>query len=169
MEDVAAWLWNHVVGNMDNYSDLEQAHLYSLLGSARIYPDNSADGDNPLDFNLLMCVAEAYKVEESASSAPLDTILRERTWDDYCRPNDDGISGYSATEIAAINRVFTGRDIARDPTAQDLLAQLGAMTLPLNANTSHNDGETLRKHALERINAAVGFIFTTPFVFAEGQ
>jgi len=169
VEDVAAWLWNHAVGSFDNFSDLERAHLYSLLGSARIVPDNSADGDNPLDFNLLMCMAEDYQIKEEVDAVPLDDLLFEGNWDNYCRPNDDDVSGYSDAEIAAFNRVYTGQSIRQNPLAQDLLEQLGSKTIPLNATTGHNDGETLRKHALERINATLGFIFTTPFVFAEGQ
>ena len=167
--DVAEWLWNHVVGNLDNYTDLERAHLYSWLGAARINPDSSSDGDHPMDFNLVMCVAENYQLRQSTSAAPLDFILLGGRWDDYCRPDDENTSGYTTAEQEALNRVYTGQSIGNNVLAQDLLSQLGAMTLPLQATTGSNGGDDVREHTLERINNALGFIFTTPFVFAEGQ
>lgn len=169
VEDVAAWLWNHAVGNFDNYTELEKAHLYALLGAARINPGQSSDGDHAMDFNLLMCMAEDYKVEEGTATVPLSDMFFQGNWDNYCRPNDDNVSGYTSIEQAILNRSYTGQQILDDPTAQDLLSQLGNTTLPLEANTGSNGGADLRKHARERINSALGFIFTTPFVFAEGQ
>lgn len=167
--DIAEWLWNHAVGNLDNYTELEKAHLYSLLGAVRINPGGSSDGDNPFDFNLLMCMVEDYQSQESATDAPIATILLGSNWDDYCRQGDDGVSGFSAIEITALNRVFTGQEIASDPLIQDVMSQLGEFTLPFNATTGANGGANLRKHARERVNNALGFIFTTPFIFAEGQ
>ncbi|MFQ3245793.1 MAG: hypothetical protein ACI9SP_002441 [Arenicella sp.] len=167
--DVAEWLWNHAVGNLDNYTDLEKAHVYSLLGAARINPGSSSDGDYPLDFNFLMCIAENYQLRESTNTAQLNFILLGDRWDDYCRINDENTSGFTAAEKEALNRVYTGQSIGNNALAQDLLTQLGAMTLPLQATTGSNGGDDVREHTLERINNALGFIFTTPFVFAEGQ
>jgi hypothetical protein len=167
--DVAQWLWNHVVGNFDNYTDLEKAHLYSLLGAARINPGSSSDGDYPMDFNFVMCIAENYQLRESTSAAPLDFILLGGRWDDYCRINDENTSGFTEAEKEALNRVYTGQSIGNNALAQNLLTQLGSMTLPLQATTGSNGGDDVREHTLERINNALGFIFTTPFVFAEGQ
>ena len=167
--DVAQWLWNHVVGSLDNFTELEKAHLYSLLGSARINPGQTSDGDNPFDFNFLMCIVEDYQLKESANDAPLASILSGGTWDDYCRTNDDNVTGFTAAEQATLNRVYTGQAIADSPLAQDVLAQLGQFTLPFNATSGANNGANLREHALERVSNALGFIFTTPFVFAEGQ
>lgn len=169
VEDVAAWLWNHAVGSMDNYTELEKAHLYSLLGAARINPGNSSDGDQPLDFNFLMCIAENYRLKESTSSAELDFILFGNRWDDYCRINDEDTEGFTQAENQALNRVYTGQSIRDNVLAQDLLSQLARVTLPLAATTGSNGGTDLRENTLERINNALGFIFTTPFVFAEGQ
>ncbi|RBP53744.1 DUF1800 family protein [Arenicella xantha] len=167
--DVAAWLWNHAVGNFDNYTELEKAHLYSFLGAARNNPNQTSDGDYAMDFNLLMCMAEDYKVKEETNSVPLSDMLYQGNWDNYCRQNDDDVSGYSSVERAALNRVYSGQQIMENPTAQDLLSQLGNMTLPLETTDGSNGGAELRKHARERISNALGFIFTTPFVFAEGQ
>jgi hypothetical protein len=167
--DVAQWLWNHAVGSLDNYTELEQAHLYSLLGAARINPGSSSDGDYPLDFNFLMCIAENYQLRESTNDAVLSFILLGSRWDDYCRANDEDTDGFTDAEKEALNRIYTGQSIRDNPLAQNLLSQLSEITLPLEATTGSNNGGDLREHTLERINNALGFIFTTPFVFAEGQ
>ncbi len=165
--DVAAWLWMHAVGNFDNYTELERAHLYALLGAAIIDPGRYNDGDNAFDFNLLMCVILDYQVEESAIDAPVTEILTGRSWNDYCDA-DDGV--YDQHELDALNAAYTGQDIADSPLIQGVLDELGSMTLPLNASGPghYNNGANLRRHARERVSSALGFIFTTPFVFAEG-
>lgn len=168
VSDIAAWLWNHVIGSMDNYTDLEKAHLYSLLGAARINPGENSDGDHAFDFNLVMCVIADYQVQESATNAPIINILTENTWDDYCR--DDVNDEYDAHELAQLNASYTGTQISNDSLMQSILNDLGNQTLPFNASgTEHsNDGADLRRHARERVSNALGFIYTTPFVFAEG-
>lgn len=169
VSDVAAWLWNHVVGSLDNFNDLEKAHLYSFLGAARINPDQTSDGDKPFDFNFLMCMAEDYQRKESVTIVPISTMLFEGNWDDYCRMGDDGVSGFSVLEQEAINRIYSQADIGANALAQDLMSQLGEYTIPLTADTGANGGANVREHARERISTALGFVFTTPFVFAEGQ
>lgn len=166
--DVAVWLWNHAVGNMDNYTDLERAHLYSLLGAARVNPGANSDGDHAFDFNLVMCVVTDYQVQENATDAPIIDILTNNTWDDYCR--DDADDEYDAHELAQLNASYTGVQIANSSLMQGILNDLGNQTLPLTVSGSeHNDdGADLRKHARERVSNALGFIYTTPFVFAEG-
>ncbi|MBT8114461.1 MAG: hypothetical protein KJP04_03730, partial [Arenicella sp.] len=58
---------------------------------------------------------------------------------------------------------------------QSMLAELGQVTLPFNATEGYGSGNVpdgganLRKHAREAVSNALGFIYTTPFVFAEGQ
>ena len=165
--DVAEWLWNHAVGNLDNYTELEKAHLYSLLGAVRINPGSSSDGDNPFDFNLLMCMVDEYKLTNG--SIDIVDLLTGSHWDDYCRQNDDGFTGFSPLERAALDRVFTGQEISDDPDIQNVLSQLSQITFPFDDATGANGSETLRRHARERVNNALGFIFTTPFVFAEGK
>lgn len=160
VSDVAKWLWNHAVGDMSSYTQLERAHLYSLLGAARIEPGGGSDGDSPYDFNLLMCVISDYQVKENTSDAPILEILEGRSWDDYCRSDDD---------LTQLDTVYTGAQIANNPMIQSVLSVLGNQTLALNATSGANGGENVRRHARERINSALGFIFTTPFVFAEGE
>lgn len=181
VEDVAPWLWNHAVGSMKNYTELERAHLYAMLGSGRYDPEDDDDGSRGHDFNLVMCIAEDYVLKEQATDAPILEILdnQDGSWDDYC--NDYG-GGYEPHEIALLNRVYTGQDIADSALIQSVLSQLGSVELRLNATTGYDyikidgvntkvpdGGANLRRHELERINSALAFIFTTPFIFAEGQ
>jgi len=171
VEDVAEWLWMHVVGNLDNYTELEKAHLYSLLGAARILPGSSSDNDQSFDFNLLMCLVEDYQAKGNTDIS-VANLMSNNVYNDFCRRGNDGaggVFGFSDLELAAINRVYTGADIVNDLQIQGILTDLGNITLPLNANTGANGGADLREHARERVNSALGFIFTTPFVFAEGQ
>ena len=168
VEDVALWLWNHVLGTTRNYTDLERAHLYSFLGAARINPDQSSDGSEAFDFNFLMCMAEDYQRQESVTSVPLSTMLQGGNWDNYCRRGDDGVSGYSALEQEAINRVWTLETLEASSLAQDLLDQLADRTIDLQATTGSNAGADVRENARQRVSTALGFIFTTPYVFAEG-
>jgi hypothetical protein len=169
VEDIAPWLWNHVVGSMENYTNLERAHLYSLLGAARIDDDN--DGDYAHDFNMVMCVIADYQQDEGASDAPIIDILThdgDGSWDNYCREFDDGGS-YLPHELDALNAALTGNDIANNAQIQDVLTQLGQVTLNFDETEGFNGGANVRKHTRERVSSALGFIFTTPFVFAEGQ
>ncbi|MFT5612424.1 MAG: hypothetical protein ACI9LU_002934 [Polaribacter sp.] len=172
VSDVAKWLWNHVVGHMDNYTELERAHLYVILGAARINPGSTSDGVQAYDFNLLMCVVADHKFDPEPLSpdATITEILSSNRWDDFCRGDDDG-GDFLAHELAELNAQYTGALIEANPQIQEVLSELGNLTIPLNASgVEHsNDGENLRHNARERVSSALGFIFTTPFVFAEGQ
>jgi hypothetical protein len=162
---------HHVTGSLENYTELERAHLYSLLGAARIDIDDDNDGDYAHDFNMVMCVIADYQIDQGASDAPIIDILThdgDGSWDNYCREFDDGGS-YLPHELAALNAALTGDDIASNPQIQDILSQLGQVTLNFNETEGFNRGANVRKHARERVSSALGFIFTTPFVFAEGQ
>lgn len=166
--DVAQWLWNHAVGSLDNYTELERAQLYALLGAARSSPGQQHDQNVTMDFTLLMCVIEDYQRNDDNADISLQNILGSNVMFTYCDDDDDGVEGYTVEEQAALNRVHTGVQIAEDPVIQTLLTELGNQTLPLLS-----EGETysheLRERALRRVNNALGFIFNTPFVFAEGQ
>ncbi len=189
--DVAEWLWNHVVGNFDNYSELERAHLYTFLATGRMdNPNDSSYGGRALDFNLMMCVLIDYRNDPdqfnnptldppSDGSATILDILSTRRWDDYCRDfNNGGV--FEPHEVAALNRVYTSADIANDPDIQATLQLLGEVTLPIEVGSLADEDPDdltieqrnlrwLRRNTLERISAALGFIYTTPFVFAEGK
>ena len=176
VSDVAEWLWNHAVGNFDNYTELERAQLYTWLAAARSLPGNNSDQNTVFDFNLLMCLVEDYQRKESSEpdfDLSFANLMSNNVYNDYCINNDRedrdaGFDGYSPQEREAINRVYTGQDIADSPLIQSLLTEMGNTTLPLNAQGETNSS-ILRQRARERVNNALGFIFTTPFVFAEGE
>lgn len=166
--DVAQWLWNHAVGNLNNYTELEKAHLYSLLGAVRYRPSHSGHQNRYFDFNLLMCVVEDYQNKVTTPDLTLNNIMSNSIYYNYCQPDDDGVDGYSEIEKAALNRAYSGQQILQNPLIQNLMNQMGNATLPLNASGQSNSSN-VRERARERVSNALGFIFTTPFIFAEGQ
>ncbi|MDG1905941.1 MAG: hypothetical protein P8I38_09975 [Arenicella sp.] len=172
VSDIAEWLWNHVVGNMDNYTELERAHLYAILGAARIDPGNFEDGFQAYDFNLLMCVVadHEYNPQSLSPDATITDILTSDRWNDFCRGDDEG-GDFLAHELAELNAQYTGALIEGNPQIQKVLSELGNLTIQLNASGAEHlhDGSHLRHNARGRVSSALGFIFTTPFVFAEGQ
>ena len=167
VEDVAEWLWMHTVGNLDNYTELEKAHLYPLLAAISRDPNGSHQDEYFFDLNYLMCVVADYQYQENASDAPIFELLTADNWYNfpYCREED----GIAAHEEEALNATLTGLQIANDAEIQSILSQLGQVTIPLNEDASSEAGKTIRRYALERIDTALDFIFTTPFVFAEGE
>lgn len=193
--EVAEWLWLHAVGNLDNYKELERAHLYALLGTARLDPldsgANTADiiedhGALALDFNLMMCVIEDHKrfprFNETPAGSTILQILTTNRWNRFCRDNnignDRGGSAFEQHELDIINKAFTEQEIVNDAEIQSILSLLGDVRLEIEAGlpvgqTPVNDTQaleqSLRLNTLERINSALGFIFNTPFIFAEGQ
>lgn len=170
VKDIAPWLWNHAVGSMDYYTELERAHLYALLGTARIQAGNKEDGNRVLDLNMVACVIADYQVRENATNVPIIDILNndDGTWGRYCNKNDDG-GGYQPHEVAALDSGLTGSDIENNAVMQSVLAELGEQELRFSETQGYNNGENVRKYARQRVNSALGFIFTTPFVFAEGK
>lgn len=169
VEDVAPWLWRHVTGSMDNYSELERAHLYTLLGAYRTdVRDNgelrNGHQDRTFDLSLLMCIITDYQRREGvgADISLINITGNSDVWYNSCTPEDDG-GVYTAEERALLSKAYTGDEITNDPIIQSLLNQIGQRTFDFDSN------DRVREFALERINVGLGFIFTTPFVFAEGQ
>lgn len=163
--DVAPWLWRHVTGSMDNYTELERAHMYFLLGAANSNPGDENDQSQVFDLPMVMCIVEDYQRKEANADLSLANLMSQR-WFRDC--GGYGNSGYTADDILALNRSYSRQDIVGNPTIQSLLNDLGNQTLPLNSSGQSNS-ENLRRNALGRVNTALGFVFTTPFVFAEGQ
>lgn len=110
--DVVCWLWNHSIFNMPIYTELEKAHLHSLLGVARINPGSSSNGDSAFDYNFVMCVIADYQRKERASYAQIVEILEGNSWDDYCRFDDD---------LEQLDMAYTGAQISSDPMIQSIL------------------------------------------------
>ena len=167
VEDVAEWLWMHAVGNMDNYTELERAHLLSILAAVSQDPNGNHQDEYFFDFNYLMCVVEDFKVQNNTSSFQVFDVLTFDDWYNYpfCREND----GIAQHESSALNAALTGAQISSDSEIQSILSDLGSSTLPLTGDVSTEEGKKIRRFALSRIDNALDFIFSTPFVFAEGQ
>ncbi len=172
VEDVARWLWLHIVGNLDNYTALERAHLVSILGAKRLPDDEGTerwwelDDRYPIfDLNSLLCIHED-RLEQGESSSSLSDLMAYESWRNYCRVSDES---YSSTELAALNLSFNGNDLENStaapfPYLRGIVEELAQEQLNLN-----DEDEIQKRRANERVQAALAFIFATPFVFAEGR
>ena len=167
VEDAARWLWRHIVGNLDHYTELERAHIVSILGAARNDPGQHWDQEHFLDFNLLMCAVRDLQLQQPNQAVSMQYLLSNGRWDNYCRYDNNGSTAFTTAELANLEHAYTANEIASDPLIQQLLNELGESTLPLITTSGSNGGYDLREHARQRINAAVAFIYTTPYVFAE--
>jgi len=162
VKDVARWLWKHVVGNLDSYSTLEQAHLHSILGAARRSSDQRRDQDLFFDLPLLLCIVEDYRANDPNANLSLSNLMTDQIWYNHCAMHDDG-GQFTQAEQDALNRVYTGDDITNDPIISSLVTQMGNVNLHVA-----NSNSLLRERSMERIQSALNFILATPFVFAEG-
>ncbi|WP_211316917.1 hypothetical protein [Arenicella xantha] len=153
---VARWLWEHTIGDLDDYTDLEEAHLLPLLAATRYYSisDDVGHNDRFYDLAYLLCMRED-RIANNQSVATINDILSDLN---YCSHQ----GGYSTQEKEWLNRQFTTSEISNDPTIQALLDQLHQTELPLGSE----EGQVSR-YANERINHALSFIFATPFVFGD--
>jgi len=170
--DVARWLWNHIVGNTDNYSALEEAYLVSILGATdrRIDPTDENHQERYFDFTHLLCIRQEIIDDPGSGTNPdvsLDRLVRNYNnggWNRYCRP--EGSPGeYSAAEIALLNRAYTEPEIRNTAYIQDLVAELKLTELPLDISPTLRQ----REYANERVQNAIAFIFGSPFVFVEEE
>ena len=169
---VAEWLWMHVVGNLDNFTELERSQLVAILGAVRLPP---VGGEEPswrlddeytyFDLNGLLCIRED-RIDQGFANNSLADLMSYEGWDEYCRHNN---GAYSQIEVDAFNFTFTGqqlRDSDEDPFPyfRSLIDELAAAEVGLDQTD-----DIRRRRANERVQAALAFIFATPFVFAEGQ
>jgi len=169
-EYVAEWLWTHVIGSLDNYTELERAHLLAILGSDRelsIHSGHLDDRHTHYDLNSLLCLRND-RLDDGETNNSLSDMLSYDSWTDYCRNGDDGHEDYSPNEQVAFSSIFNGRDLVNSgaepyPFLRGLVQQLAVR--PLGFDSSN---EVVRRRANERVQAALAFIFATPFVFAEG-
>ncbi len=179
---VAQWLWNHVIGNLDNYSELEKAHMITLLGSARSSSNQNSDQSFAFDLNHLLCIGEDILDNDDVSNKDV-SLARLVSYDGYGRHCRMDSGDYDENELAILNRAFTGADMesqggldiglpvdSQDPGREllqmnisALLNELGAQNMLLGSSAV----QPQKRYANERIQAAISFIFTTPFIFAE--
>lgn len=169
---VARWLWRHAIGNYDNYTDLERAQLVAILGSRRLQDEEGTelpwelDDQYPFfDLNSLLCIRED-RLEDGQTNNSLADLMAYDSWRSYCRENG---GEYTQTEINAFNFSFNGQQLANNnadpfPYLRGLIEELA------QAEVNLNDSDAIqRRRANERVQAALAFIFATPFIFAEGE
>lgn len=158
VDEVAQWLWVHIIGNLDNYTDLERAHLIPIIGAL-----NSEDHefnefrafDRHFDLAHLLCIREE-RLLSGINSNTLQDLVSPDGWREFCT------FPYSEEERTLLTRHFSVSEIQTDSSVGGLLDQIGEGEIPLD----HSDSG-VRLEANRRIQEAVAFIFSTPFMFAE--
>lgn len=172
---VAEWLWRHVVGNFSNYTSLERAHLVALLGARRLpradgteYSWQVNNRNTFFDINHLLCL-RADRQAHSLSNNSLSDLMSFNSWNEYCDHGDDGETDYTDIEKAAYALSFNGQQLDNSntdpfPYLRGLVEELAASPVLLNATDP-----ITRRRANEHVQAALAFIFATPYVFAEGE
>ncbi|WP_170131987.1 DUF1800 family protein [Arenicella xantha] len=175
---VARWLWMHAVGSFDNYTELERAHLLAILGANRLA--NTTPGEDPeyywqigqrypfFDINFLLCIREDRR-ENGISNNSLADIMSFQSWNNYCLFNYDGEPNYAEHERQAFELSFSGDELQNSnqdpfPYLRGLMAELAVAPVALTSSDAIQ-----KRRANERVQAAIAFIFATPYVFAEGQ
>jgi len=162
-EQVARWLWMHVIGSMNNYGSLERAHLVSILGA-----NNDEDREDLKyvfwDLNYLLCLRDD-RVSKGFNNNNLVDLMTNEAWWTFCRQGDDGFNqDFSPLEKAAFNRVISSDEVENTPYIRSLVQELADSEVFLNSSD-----DFIKLRANERVQAALVFIFATPFVFAEGE
>ena len=143
VDDVARWLWLHFLNDeLSNFGPLEQAHLYSLLGSKR-------------DFPLLMCLR--YKrIQENINDNSLADLEA-----DYGSRCTSSTGSFSQQDLNLLQGAYLTSDAMSSPV-QNLLTELADRNLKITSNDVNE-----RRFSTERIGAAINFILTTPYIFAQ--
>lgn len=180
---VARWMWRHIVGHLDDYTELERAHLVSIIGANSI--ESTADvterfAENRFwDLNYLLCI-RADKLDRGETVNGLYDIMGNPNlpdggdnapWSSRC--NINRVDPHSPAEREAFNLVVTADMVRNTPYIRDLVNELGTSPVRLKQRASgglnEEDAGFIRLRANERIQAAALFIMATPFVFAEAQ
>jgi len=167
-DHVARWLWEYIVGNTDQYSSVEEAHLVSLLGA--VSPVNfDAGGANPSntnfhtslvwDLNHLLCV-RADRLDRGETAVALSDLVANVNR--YCRASNSG--EYNSVEQAALDIPITQQTLTNQAFVQAIVNELKQVNVPIDSTDTVE-----ARRAADRVNAAVAFIFATPFVFATGE
>ncbi|MBL4674423.1 MAG: hypothetical protein JKX81_19335, partial [Arenicella sp.] len=153
---VAEWLWKHAVGDLDDYTMLEEAHLLPILAATRFYhiADDIGHNDRFFDLAFLLCVRED-RIQNNQSINNIDEILSDLN---YCSFS----GGYTEQEKNWLNMEYLSPTIRDSAVIQSLLSQLAEVELPLDSTQGQ-----VSRYANRRINHAMSFIFATPFVFAD--
>ncbi len=158
VDDVAEWLWVHIVGNLDNYTALERSHLIPILGALNT-TDHAfgeyAAYDRHFDLAHLLCIRDD-RISNGINLNSLEDLVSPNAWINFCS------LPYSEHESNILTQGHSANQVQNTPYIHDLLDEIGMNELPLNSS----DPE-VRLGANLRVQEAVAFIFSTPFVFAE--
>ena len=162
VEDVAAWLWRHFVGDGGkNYTDVERAHVVSILATRS-------------GLNQLHCVQQRRIVEgiEPSTSdinngwTPLELLERDNPWvsgtERRCDNNLDAVgNSVIDAENALLEHGFTSNELQNGPMAP-IVNEMTSRTLSLDSSVPAD-----RKFANEQVGKAINFILATPFIMAQ--
>lgn len=163
--DVAAWLWKHMVGSLDNYTALERSQLIAILGATN---NESRDQGLHFDLSFFLCI---YNDRVSENRTPNDVATLINRSENDCRIS----SGYDADEIRWFNKSYNTQELTGTTTSSStynpaisngvipsLINGLGQLNMPLLS-----DDDDLRENANRRIHYAMAFISATPFMLVE--
>ena len=143
VDQVARWLWNRFINDgMKHYGALEKAHIYTLLGS-------------PRDFPFLMCVRQRRLQEGLTANSLLDL---EKDYSNRC---GEWNNNFSQEDIDLLQGGYSSNDAATS-FVTSWINQLGVRDIKLKSNNFEE-----RRIASQRVGAAINFILSTPYVFAE--
>lgn len=167
VNDVAAWLWKHMTGSLDNYTVLERSHLVSILGATSPLRDEQ---NQHFDLPLFLCM---YNDRAENGRTPNDVpALIDSFWQSCARNGS-----YNDNEVRWLNKNYTVEELSGDTTISDpdypnpaisdgvipsLVNSLGQINMPLLS-----DDPVLRENANRRIHYAMAFISATPFMLVE--
>lgn len=149
--NVAKWLWTYIVGHTADYGALERAYLLSILGAV----SDEVGTYRVFDFAQLLCIRQERILAGVTNNALSDLVSRS-AWENYCAFDN----GYSSSELDSLNRVFSEQDFTSD--VNRLLNQIAVVELALDS-----EDPVLRLRANQRVQQAIAFIFSTPYVFAQ--
>ena len=158
-DDVVEWLWNHIIGNMDNYTDLERAYLVSILGGVNNDPTHPLYQSYQYDLAFLLCIRN----DRILKGQPVNSLNELISSTAYCRHADDGEADYTDDEKSWLNTIYTSDMIANTPHIAALVDEMGQQIIPLQDADSN-----VRLRVNRRIQFVIAHIMATPFIFSEG-
>ena len=143
VDQVARWLWRHFLNdNLENFGPLEKAHVYSLLATRR-------------DFPFLMCLRKK-RIEAGITLNSLRNLE-----DDYSELCGGWNNTFSQEDIDLLQGAYSTSD-ASSGYVTSWVNQMAGRQLKLKSNNFDE-----RRIATQRIGAAINFILSTPYIFAE--
>ena len=141
--DAAQWLWRHFINDgFRNFGPLEKAHIYTLLAT-------------PRDFPFLMCL-RTRRLEAGLTANSLTDLEA-----DYSNLCGEWNNTFSQQDIDLLQGAYSSSD-ASSSYVTNWVNQMANREIKLKNNNFEE-----RRIASQRIGAAINFILSTPYVFAE--